>query len=116
MNKLIGCCGLDCSRCEARTATINNDDELRDKVAKLWSELNGVEITRDMINCDGCNIDGRKTPFAESMCEIRKCASGRGYTTCGECAAFEECETLKMITGNNVEALNNLREKKWQTL
>ena len=110
MSKIIACCGLDCSKCEARTATMNNDDVLRDKVAKLWSELNGVEITREMINCDGCNVDGRKTPFCEIMCEIRKCTLSRSFVTCGECEIFEICEKLSMITGNNGEALTNLRE------
>lgn len=110
MSKLIACCGLDCSKCDARTATMNNDDVLRDKVAKLWSEFNGVEITREMINCDGCNVDGRKTPFCEGMCEIRKCALGKGFVTCGECDSFETCEKLSMITENNEEALTNLIE------
>ena len=110
MSKLLACCGLDCSKCDARTATMNNDDELRDKVAKLWSELNGVEITREMINCEGCNVDGLKTPFCESMCEIRKCALSKGFVTCGECDIFGTCEKLSMITGNNEEALTNLIE------
>ena len=110
MSKLIACCGLDCSKCDARTATMNNDDVLRDKVAKLWSELNGVEITMEMINCEGCNVEGLKTPFCESMCEIRKCALGKGFVTCGECDIFETCKKLFMITGNNEEALANLRE------
>lgn len=29
MNELIGYCGLDCGQCDARIATVNNDDELR---------------------------------------------------------------------------------------
>ena len=45
MNDYIAYCGLDCDTCEARLATVNNDDELRIKVSKEWSELNGVEIT-----------------------------------------------------------------------
>ena len=48
MDKYIGYCGLDCRKCEAYIATIHNDDELRAKVAKLWSELNNVEITKEM--------------------------------------------------------------------
>lgn len=28
-NELIGCCGLDCEVCDARLATLNNDDEPR---------------------------------------------------------------------------------------
>lgn len=50
MKKLIACCGLDCEKCQARKATINNDDELRKKVAEEWSQLNGVLITQEMIN------------------------------------------------------------------
>lgn len=53
MDKLIACCGLDCNCCQARIATINNDD-LRIKVAEEWSKLNGVLITKEMINCDDC--------------------------------------------------------------
>ena len=32
-DSLIAYCGLDCKNCEARIATINNDDELRIKVS-----------------------------------------------------------------------------------
>ena len=60
MKKYIAYCGLDCEKCDARKATVNNDDTLREKVAKLWSELNGVKITSEMINCSGCRSDGGK--------------------------------------------------------
>ena len=108
MKQYIAYCGLDCESCEARTATVNNDNELRIKVAKLWSELNNAEITPEMINCTGCRIDGAKTPFCESICPIRQCASGRKYETCADCGEKETCEKLGMITGNNAEALKNL--------
>ena len=42
MNRYIAYCGLDCEKCEARIATINNDNNLRKEVAKKWSELNNV--------------------------------------------------------------------------
>ena len=107
---LIAYCGLDCEKCEARTATINNDDELRRKVAKEWSELNGVEITPEMINCDGCRVDGVKTVYCESLCPIRQCALSKGFATCGDCADMDACEKVGMIIGNNPEALRNLKE------
>ena len=44
MKDFIACCGLDCEVCEARLATVNDDDALRQRVARLWTELNGVEI------------------------------------------------------------------------
>ena len=45
----IAYCGLDCESCEARLATVNNDAALRQKVSKEWSELNGVEITPEIV-------------------------------------------------------------------
>ncbi len=53
MNQLIGCCGLDCEKCDARVATVTNDDALREKTAALWTKLNGVTISPEMINCTG---------------------------------------------------------------
>ena len=53
MNELIGCCGLNCETCNARIATATNDNALREKTAALWTKLNGVTITPEMINCTG---------------------------------------------------------------
>ncbi|MDD6038484.1 MAG: DUF3795 domain-containing protein [bacterium] len=108
MKDLISCCGLDCETCEARIATQNDDQALREKVAKEWTEMNQVEITPDMINCDGCRVDGRKTPFCNSMCEIRQCVMGKKYGTCGDCAQMETCETVASIHGHNEDAKKNL--------
>ena len=112
MNKYIAYCGLDCETCEAREATITNDDELRAKVAKEWSELNGVEITPEMINCEGCRIDGVKTPFCDALCPIRQCGLCKGYESCGDCAEMEKCEKVGMVIGNNPQALCNLKQGK----
>ena len=109
MKNYIAYCGLDCERCEARMATVNNDDALRKKVAKLWSDLNGVEITPEMINCSGCRIDGVKTPYCDSLCPIRQCALSRKVETCGDCGEMESCEKLGAITGNNADALKRLK-------
>ena len=109
MNRFIAYCGLDCESCEARLATVNNDAALRQKVAKEWSDLNGVEITPEMINCVGCRIDGVKTPYCESLCPIRQCAMGKGLETCGGCGEMERCEKLGAITEHNAEALKRLR-------
>ena len=108
MRQLIAYCGLDCEKCEARIATLNNDDVLRAKVAKHWSELNGIEITPEMINCVGCRIEGVKTPYCDALCPIRQCALGREVETCGGCAEVQTCEKAGMILGNNEEARRNL--------
>ena len=108
MKDLIAYCGLDCETCEARLATVNNDNELRTKVAKLWSELNNVEITPEMINCVGCRVDGVKTPYCEALCPIRQCALSRKVETCGDCAEMDTCEKVGMILKNNEAARQNL--------
>ena len=107
MKQLIGYCGLDCESCEARKATINNDKELRIKVAKEWSDLNGVEITPEMINCEGCRVNGVKTPFCDRLCPIRQCALNKKVNTCGNCKEIDKCGKIQMITSNNKEACKN---------
>ncbi|MDD6980622.1 MAG: DUF3795 domain-containing protein [Clostridia bacterium] len=109
MKDLIAYCGLDCEKCDARKATIQDDDTLRREVAKLWSELNGVEITAEMIHCTGCRVPGAKTPYCDGLCPIRACAREKGYATCGDCPACADCPTLGMVTANNPEARSNLK-------
>ena len=109
MKDFIACCGLDCETCEARLATISNDNALRKKIAKNWSELNHVEITPEMINCSGCRIPGAKTPYSNSLCPIRTCAMSKKIETCGNCCDINTCKKLAMVTENNADALNNLK-------
>ena len=109
LKQFIAYCGLDCAQCDARIATVTHDDELRIKVAKEWSELNGVDITPDMIHCTGCRIDGVKTPYCESLCPIRQCAQGKGFKICSDCDDMNRCEKIGAIIGNNALALDNLK-------
>ena len=108
MNEYIAYCGLDCEACEARLATVNNDNELRIKVAKEWSKLNGVEITPEMINCSGCRIPGAKTVYCDSLCPIRQCAREKQMETCGGCLEMKSCEKVGAIIGNNLDARGRL--------
>ena len=94
MKEQIACCGLNCEQCDARIATARNDDALREKTAKLWSELNHAAIAKEMINCLGCRADGVKTPFCEDLCEIRKCAGRKGFPTCGSCPELDHSKQL----------------------
>ncbi len=97
MREMIAYCGLDCEKCDAYIATINNDDDLRQKTAQLWSELNNAPITMEMINCMGCRTDGVKTPYCDTMCEIRKCALKKKLPTCGNCPDLESCKTVAVM-------------------
>ncbi len=116
MKEWIAYCGLDCETCEARIATVKNDDELRRQVAKEWSELNGVEITPDMINCTGCRMEGPKTPYCESLCPIRQCAIKKKAETCGTCAEMKTCEKLAAITSGNEDALRRLESGRYHAV
>lgn len=111
MKNLVAYCGLDCEKCDAYRATINNDQSLREKTAKLWSELNNVSISPEQINCLGCRADGVKTVFCEKLCVIRQCALKKGVETCGACSVMEKCQTVGKIISNNPEALKNLKGK-----
>lgn len=106
---MIAYCGLDCEKCDAYLATVNDDNALREKTARLWSELNQVDITAEQINCEGCRTDGLKTVYCDSLCEIRKCAVKKGMDTCGSCPEMDTCRTVSMVIGNNQEALRNLK-------
>lgn len=105
----IAYCGLDCDACEARLATIRNDDELRRKVAEKWSALNGVPITPEQINCTGCRGEGVKTVYCERLCPVRQCATQKGNETCGQCPALDACEKIAPLLQNNEEARRNLK-------
>ena len=108
MRDLSAYCGLDCEVCEARLATVRNDDALRVRVAEEWSALNGVQITPEMIHCTGCRVEGAKTPYCESLCPIRRCAAERGVETCRECGELQSCEKVGAILRNNAVARNYL--------
>ncbi len=109
MENLIACCGLNCATCDARIATLSNDDVLRAQTAEKWKVMyNAPGITADMINCTGCREPGAKiNHWAE--CQIRLCAIAKGYQTCGECGELETCTIIGPIFKFLPEALNNLK-------
>ena len=109
MKGMIGYCGLDCERCDAYLATIHDDQALREKTAKLWSELNQAPILPEHINCEGCRGNGAKTVFCESLCAIRKCAMEKGLSTCGGCSNFDACSTMQVFVSQNPTVLENLK-------
>ena len=111
MNKMIAICGLDCEKCDAYIATKNNDQTLREKTAKIWSELNNAPILPEHINCEGCRMDGKKTVYCDSLCAIRQCALKKGVATCGDCPEMEQCPTVGAVFAHNPQARKNLMEK-----
>ena len=110
MEKLISCCGLNCASCDARVATIKNDDDLRKEIARKWSGMfNAPEIDFRTINCTGCREEGAKISYVPE-CKIRNCASAKGFKTCGECRGLDTCGILAEIHKCAPYALANLRD------
>ncbi|MBU2649557.1 MAG: DUF3795 domain-containing protein [Bacteroidetes bacterium] len=109
MNNLISCCGLNCETCDARIATIRDDDKLRKATAEAWKKMFGAaDLPVEAINCLGCRQEGIK--FAHCYnCEIRKCAFGKGFQTCGECSEMGSCELVGFVHKHAPEAIANLR-------
>ena len=108
MRKLIAICGLDCAKCDAYIATKNDDQALREKTAKLWSELNNAPIRPEHINCDGCRENGRKTVFCDRLCPVRQCALSKGFETCGDCSEKDSCPKVGAIWQHNPQAKENV--------
>lgn len=109
MKDMIAYCGLDCEKCDAYLATVNDDWALREKTARLWAELNNAPILPEHINCRGCRVEGVKTVFCDSLCAVRQCALKKGVATCGECPDMGKCRNIEEIVSHSPEALENLR-------
>jgi hypothetical protein len=108
MNELIACCGLNCAECDARIATMNNDDELRETTAEKWRvQHNAPALTADMINCTGCRVEGVKIGHCNE-CGIRQCAQGKDYATCADCTDLETCPTVGWLLELVPQAKTNL--------
>ena len=110
MEKLIAYCGLDCAECGAFIARQNNDHALREKTAAEWTKLYHFSFTPEMINCVSCRGDGIHVGHC-SVCEIRKCAAGKGVVNCGACGEFKTCKTINDFIAQAPSAKINLVQK-----
>ena len=109
MEKLIACCGLNCATCDARIATVKNDDELRKVTAEKWKQMYGAaDLTPEMINCTGCREPGVKFSHCNE-CEIRNCVKAKGYDTCRDCNEMETCTIVAGVHKYVPEAITNLK-------
>ena len=106
MEKLIACCGLVCTDCEAYKATQKNDNKLRKEIADKWAKQYGHEMKLEDVNCDGCTVDGRHIGYC-GMCQIRACAQAKGVKNCGWCSDYS-CEKTDAFFKNAPQAKKNL--------
>lgn len=91
----ISFCGLKCLECPAYIAKRTNDNALRTKTAKIWSNA-GFIIDADSINCDGCHTENGDLVFHCLKCDVRNCALLKNVTTCADCTDYP-CEKLEKL-------------------
>jgi hypothetical protein len=123
MDKMIGYCGVDCSKCVPYIAKKENNDDLRKQYADEQSKFFFIFIPPEHINCDGCRSEGEHFGFC-SVCEIRRCCQEKNIENCAYCDDYI-CEELKKVysvmcevfgkgTGNVADAqitLDEIRKK-----
>ncbi len=93
MNTMLAICGLDCATCDARLATVNDDEALRKATAEKWAKEFGFPCTPEMIACTGCTEEGAKIGHC-AECAMRLCAMDRSLANCGACAEYETCKKI----------------------
>ncbi|MDR1747552.1 MAG: DUF3795 domain-containing protein [Spirochaetaceae bacterium] len=107
-NKMIAVCGLNCAECGAFTATRDNDDAMRAKVAAEWSKSFNVDIPAESINCGGCR-SGSTVLFVHcNECDMRTCAAEKQAPHCGACGDYP-CETISAMHRECPSAAENLK-------
>lgn len=107
-NSMISKCGIDCGECNAYKATLADSDELRKKTAAEWSVQFGAAIDPAGINCLGCQNKDKDKLFSHcKVCQIRSCATAKGFTTCAECEDYG-CDLVKGIWSHDPKIKANL--------
>ena len=112
MDRIIACCGLECSKCDAYVATKNNDDGLRRNTAENWSKMFNANIEAKDINCLGC---GSEVLFSHCFeCDIRKCNMDKLQENCSKCDDYA-CERINdffNMAPETKNVLDSLRQHK----
>ena len=114
--RLVAPCGIDCKMCKAYKATQENDDKLREEVAKEWARAFNATIDPNEIHCDGCTAASERKIAHHKDCPIRLCVLERGHQTCADCFDYP-CERLMKfheIAKEAKELLEEIRSKKWR--
>jgi len=120
-NKHIAMCGLECSSCPMFIVAKNNDQKMREKVAREWTVKNREKgpdrppLKPEDIDCHGCLSEGHLYLYCRN-CEIRKCGLERQIKNCGECQEYR-CDKLielhKRITSGK-EICDKVNAKKFK--
>ncbi|WP_457558740.1 DUF3795 domain-containing protein [Candidatus Harpocratesius sp.] len=101
----IAYCGLDCTKCPAYIATIENNMDQLIELSKKWSSPE-MQFSPGDMKCKGCTQSVQLFSWC-SNCEIRNCAMSRNIENCGYCGEYP-CDKLTPSHENNPEARKTL--------
>ena len=103
MSYMIAYYGLDCTKCPAFLATLNDDDVARAETAALYREKYGLDLKPEEINCEGCKSEGGRLIGYCGSCAVRWCCREKGLDHCADCADAP-CEQLAQFHMYSAEA------------
>ena len=106
-------CGVDCTKCDVRKATRDDDEEARKRALKLWEKTAqehwGMKtLDPAILKCQGCRAEGEAIFKGCRHCPIRRCCRKRGLASCGLCPEWRACERLVELFADAPEARGNL--------
>jgi hypothetical protein len=81
-NPLLSPCGLYCGLCGIFQAHRDNNQELKQKLAKVY----GLPV--EEIHCQGCKGEESERFIFCGACPVRACNFDRGYEGCYQCSEF----------------------------
>ena len=104
MDKMIACCGLICTDCEAYVATQANDLVTLERLADRAREEFGLSnITTKETMCEGCRSNSERMCGYCAQCPVRACAVDRAMVNCAHCDDYG-CQTLEDFFAMATEA------------
>ena len=106
-NRKVAACGIYCGGCNDYLAYLENDDELRKKVALEVKKDTTTDVPWRKVGCQGCWGDIHNPWTASLECKIRQCVEKKGFATCASCAAFP-CETFSRQFDENSNPRKNI--------
>lgn len=71
----ISYCGLLCNECPVFIATAENNEQVKEQLAKQYSNEK-YRFSKEDTNCFGCFSEGVKNSKMCGNCNIRNCAEG----------------------------------------
>ncbi|NJO91607.1 MAG: DUF3795 domain-containing protein, partial [Chloroflexia bacterium] len=93
--KKLNYCGYTCpSDCKFKTASVNNDVELKKEAYKAWKikEKYNIDFDEEKIFCFGCKTKDKPEGVVTLNCTVRACAIEKGLDCCIECDNLSTCD------------------------